>query len=57
MPSSIGQLVFTRSFTAEEYTCLSRGLIPEVMEDKWFIFMEADRLYFHRSWTDHASTG
>ena len=23
------------------------------MEDKWFIFVEEDRLYFHRSWTGY----
>jgi hypothetical protein len=27
------------------------GLVPEVMEDKWFIFFEQGWLYFHRSWT------
>jgi len=30
---------------------LKRGLIPQEMEDKWFIFYENDWLYFHRSWT------
>lgn len=23
------------------------------MEDKWFIFLEGDTLFFHRSWTGH----
>jgi hypothetical protein len=27
------------------------GFIPEDMDDKWFIFYEKDKLYFHRSWT------
>lgn len=27
------------------------GVIPERMEDKWFIFWERNTLHFHRSWT------
>ena len=27
------------------------GLLPKAMEDKWFIYVENDKLYFHRSWT------
>ena len=30
---------------------IRRGLMPEQMEDKWFIFWEDDTLFFHRSWT------
>ena len=30
---------------------LVKGLIPQRMEDKWFIYHEDDWLYFHRSWT------
>jgi hypothetical protein len=32
---------------------IRKGLIPEQMEDKWFVFFENDRLYFHRSWTGY----
>jgi hypothetical protein len=32
---------------------LKRGLIPQAMEDKWFIYFEDDWLYFHRSWTGY----
>ncbi len=38
-------------FTAEQFSKLTYGLIPEEMEDKWFIFLQNDWLYFHRSWT------
>lgn len=38
-------------FTPKQYEKLSMGMIPAQMEDKWFIFMENDWLYFHRSWT------
>ncbi len=27
------------------------GYIPHMMEEKWFIFMEENRLFLHRSWT------
>jgi len=27
------------------------GLVPEEIEDKWFIYWEDDTLFFHRSWT------
>jgi len=30
---------------------LTLGLIPEEMEDKWFIYWEDSKLYFHRSWS------
>ena len=30
---------------------ISKGLIPEEMEDKWFIYFEEPYLYLHRSWT------
>jgi len=53
MPGSRTCLQFRRTFTQEEYDRMSFGLIPHEMEDKWFIFMEGDRLYFHRSWTGH----
>ncbi len=39
------------SFSLEEYQQLQQGLIPQVMEDKWFIYHQDGVLYFHRSWT------
>ena len=35
----------------EQYIELQKGLIPDAMEDKWFIYFENDCLFFHRSWT------
>ena len=29
------------------------GFIPDVMEDKWFIFFENQMLHLHRSWTGY----
>lgn len=42
---------FERKFTKEEFEKLARGFVPQAMEDKWFVFLENDILYFHRSWT------
>jgi hypothetical protein len=30
---------------------LREGLIPEAMEDKWFVYFESGWVYLHRSWT------
>jgi hypothetical protein len=38
-------------FTADQFAIIRRGFIPQVMEDKWFIFYEDTQLYFHRAWT------
>ena len=40
-----------RVFSEQEMTLIRRGLIPEVLEDKWFIFFENDWLFCHLSWT------
>lgn len=45
------KLPFQHEYTGKDYGKLLFGLVPEAMEDKWFIFMENDVLYFHRSWT------
>jgi hypothetical protein len=38
-------------YSPSEFEQIKAGLIPEEMEDKWFIFFEAPWLYLHRSWT------
>ena len=40
-------------FTEKQFSTLIEGLIPQQMEDKWFIYYEDEWLYFHRSWTGH----
>lgn len=42
---------FSIHFNDKQFEKLKHGLIPQQMEDKWFIFYENDWLYFHRSWT------
>lgn len=51
LPSARTKLKFDRSFTKEEYDQIASGLIPREMEDKWFIFLEGEWLFIHRSWT------
>jgi hypothetical protein len=40
-----------RVYTEAEWRRIQYGFVPEVMEEKWFAFVEGDRLYLHRSWT------
>lgn len=51
LPEARTSLGFEASYTAEEFDRIKQGLIPQVMEDKWFVFHEESWLYFHRSWT------
>lgn len=44
---------FRRSFNVIEAEKLAQGLIPEAMEDKWFIYLDENQLCFFRSWTGH----
>ena len=41
----------SRVWTGEEMGAIRRGYVPWMMEEKWFIFMEGNRLFAHRSWT------
>ena len=41
----------TRIWTSEEMDHIREGYVPEIMDEKWFIFMERNRLFAHRSWT------
>lgn len=51
MPEQTARLAFKRGFSAEEFALLQRGLVPEQMEDKWFIVWHDDALWCHRSWS------
>lgn len=50
-PALRDDLEFQASFTAEEMAALKQGIVPEAMEDKWFIYFADGWLFFHRSWT------
>jgi hypothetical protein len=45
------EIIFRRRFNDVEYSLLRLGLVPQAMEDKWFIFFEDGWLNFHKSWT------
>ena len=40
-----------RAYSSEEMEIIRKGVLPEEMEDRWFVYWQNDRLYFHRSWT------
>ena len=40
-----------RVWTGDEMGVIRRGYVPHIMDEKWFIFMEKNRLFAHRSWT------
>lgn len=42
-----------RRFSAAELDALRRGVVPTVMEERWFVYTEGDTTYFHRSWTGY----
>jgi hypothetical protein len=49
MPAEKAQLDYSAEFTPEEFAKIAEGLIPEEMEDKWYIHLEDNALYFNRS--------
>jgi hypothetical protein len=53
MPEQKKQIQVDRSFSEEEYQRLQIGLVPQEMEEKWFLYFEEGWLFFHRSWTGY----
>jgi hypothetical protein len=51
LPERNATIPLDRAFTRDEMERIRRGLVPEQMEDKWFVFWEDDTLHLHRSWT------
>jgi hypothetical protein len=44
-------LPYRASFDSDQFALLKEGLVPDRMEDKWFIYYEEPHLFLHRSWT------
>lgn len=44
-------LPYQAVFSSEEFARLKTGLVPQSMEDKWFVYYEEPHLFIHRSWT------
>ena len=53
MPVRNAKLLFKMRFSPAEVARLKKGLIPQQMEDKWFVFFENNWFNFHRSWTGY----
>ena len=51
LPSSRTTIGLDHTFSPQEMERIRRGVVPEEMEDKWFIYWQDDALFFHRSWT------
>jgi hypothetical protein len=42
---------YQAAFDSGQFARLKEGLVPQRMEDKWFIYYEEPYLFLHRSWT------
>jgi hypothetical protein len=51
LPAKKEALGFDAVYTDLDAEMIMGGLIPQEMEDKWFIYFREGWLYFHRSWT------
>lgn len=51
LPAQATSIVLQRSFAPHEMRRIQAGVVPEQMEDKWFIYWHENRLFLHRSWT------
>ena len=53
MPETWEAAEINRSLTEEDYQTLICGFIPRDMDDRWFLYVQNDWVYLHRSWTGH----
>lgn len=51
MPDARATVALDLAYTSAEMDRIRAGLVPRVMEDKWFIYWTDGLLSFHRSWT------
>lgn len=51
LPAQRATVRLNRAFSPADMQQIRLGLIPEAMEDKWFVYWQDDTLFFHRSWT------
>jgi len=42
---------YRAAFDAAQFVRLKAGLVPQQMDDKWFIYYAEPHLFLHRSWT------
>ena len=53
LPEEWTTIALDRAFSPSEMDRIRAGHIPEMMEDRWFVYWQDDTLDFHRSWTGH----
>ena len=53
LPSKHLSLPIDRVFNREEMDLIKKGLIPRSMDDRWYVYFEDSKLYWHRSWTGY----
>jgi uncharacterized protein (TIGR02452 family) len=51
MPARHVDIPVERRFSDAEMAQVRLGVLPDRMEDKWFVYWDDGRLYLHRSWT------
>ena len=51
MPADHSLISIGRSYSAFDSFLIGRGFVPIEMGDKWFIYLERNRLLMRRSWT------
>lgn len=51
MPALHVDIPLERRFSDAEMARVRLGVMPDRMEDKWFVYWDDSRLYLHRSWT------
>ena len=51
LPSRRAIIRLDRIFSPQEMQRIRKGLVPEQMEDKWFVYWKDGTLFLHRSWT------
>lgn len=56
-PQATQSLELSLQFSHQDYDKISHGFIPGEMEDRWFIFLEDEWLYFYRSWSGYCVYG
>lgn len=49
MPDLRKELLLDGQYSRKEFVTISQGLVPQSPADKWFIYLDGEWLYFHRS--------
>ena len=51
MPANTSSVKCSLQYTDAQMVHIKQGIIPEEMEDKWFIYFKKSKLYIYRSWS------